>query len=113
MSKKHNHITHYYIKCVTLLCLFFVLGCSNTKYLPEGDLLYTGGSVEVKDSILKKKERKELAKELEGLLRPKPNKSILGLRPKLWIYNIAGEPKKQKGFRYWLRNKVGEEPQSG
>ncbi|WP_347050690.1 BamA/TamA family outer membrane protein [Flavobacterium olei] len=110
MSKKHNHITHYYIKCVTLLCLFFVLGCSNTKYLPEGDLLYTGGSVEVKDSILKKKERKELAKELEGLLRPKPNKSILGLRPKLWIYNIAGEPKKQKGFRYWLRNKVGEEP---
>jgi len=110
MSKKHNHITHYYIKCVTLLSLFFVLGCSNTKYLPEGDLLYTGGSVEVKDSILKKKERKELAKELEGLLRPKPNKSILGLRPKLWIYNIAGEPKKQKGFRYWLRNKVGEEP---
>lgn len=110
MSKKHNHITHYYIKCVTLLSLFFVLGCSNTKYLPEGDLLYTGGSVEVKDSILKKKERKELETELEGLLRPKPNKSILGLRPKLWIYNIAGEPKKQKGFRYWLRNKVGEEP---
>jgi len=110
MSKKHNHITHYYIKCVTLFSLFFVLGCSNTKYLPEGDLLYTGGSVEVKDSILKKKERKELETELEGLLRPKPNKSILGLRPKLWIYNIAGEPKKQKGFRYWLRNKVGEEP---
>src|SRR5690606_37145567 len=32
------------------------------------------------------------------------------LRPKLWFYNIAGEPKKDKGFRYWLRNKFGEEP---
>ena len=72
--------------------------------------MYTGGSVTVKDSILKKKERKELENELEGLLRPKPNNGFLGLRPKLWIYNIAGEPKKEKGIRYWLRNKVGEPP---
>ncbi len=76
----------------------------------EGDLLYTGGSVTVKDSILKKKERKELENELNDLLRPKPNKQFLGLRPKLWFYNIAGEPKKQKGIRYWLRTKVGEPP---
>lgn len=78
--------------------------------MPEGDLLYTGGSVTVKDSILKKKERKELENELNDLLRPKPNKQFLGLRPKLWFYNIAGEPKKQKGIRYWLRTKVGEPP---
>nr|WP_233173308.1 BamA/TamA family outer membrane protein [Flavobacterium sp. ASV13] len=97
-----------YVKYFIALSLFFVFGCSNTKYLPEGDLLYTGGSVTVKDSVIKKKERKALEKELEDLLRPKPNKQILGLRPKLWIYNIAGEPKKKKGIRYWLRNKVGE-----
>lgn len=99
-----------YIKYFITLSLFFVFGCSNTKYLPEGDLLYTGGSVEVKDSIIKKKDRKALEKELEGLLRPKPNAQFLGLRPKLWFYNIAGKPKKNKGFRYWLRTKVGEEP---
>ncbi|KQB40339.1 Outer membrane protein/protective antigen OMA87 [Flavobacterium aquidurense] len=99
-----------YVKYFIALSLFFVFGCSNTKYLAEGDLLYTGGTVTVKDSIIKKKDRKELEKELEGLLRPKPNKQILGLRPKLWIYNLAGEPKKKKGIRYWLRNKVGEEP---
>ncbi|CAI2766967.1 Outer membrane protein assembly factor BamA [Flavobacterium collinsii] len=99
-----------YIRCFTALSLFFVFGCSNTKYLPEGDLLYTGGSVTVKDSILKKKERKELENELNDLLRPKPNKQFLGLRPKLWFYNMAGEPKKQKGIRYWLRTKVGEPP---
>ncbi|WP_163410573.1 translocation and assembly module lipoprotein TamL [Flavobacterium ajazii] len=99
-----------YIKYCIVLSIFFVFGCSNTKYLPEGELLYTGGSVKVKDSIIKKSDRKALEKELEGLLRPKPNKQFLGLRPKLWIYNIAGEPKKEKGFRYWLRTKVGEEP---
>ncbi|KAF2331962.1 translocation and assembly module lipoprotein TamL [Flavobacterium daemonense] len=99
-----------YIKYFILLSLFFVFGCSNTKYLPEGDLLYTGASVKVKDSIIKKKDRKALENQLEGLLRPKPNKQFLGLRPKLWIYNIAGQPKKDKGFRYWLRTKVGEEP---
>ncbi|WP_394775585.1 BamA/TamA family outer membrane protein [Flavobacterium sp.] len=110
MSKKHSNIETRYIRYFVMLSLFFVFGCSNTKYLPEGDLLYTGGSVTVKDSIIKKKDRKELEKELEGLLRPKPNKQFLGLRPKLWIYNIAGEPKKQKGIRYWLRTKVGEEP---
>ncbi|WP_406845400.1 BamA/TamA family outer membrane protein [Flavobacterium soyae] len=110
MNKKHNHIENQYAKYFLLFCLFFVLGCSNTKYLPEGDLLYIGGSVKVKDSLIKKKERKALEKELEDLLRPKPNKQIFGLRPKLWIYNFAGEPKKQKGTRYWLRNKVGEPP---
>jgi outer membrane protein assembly factor BamA len=110
MSKKHNIMGNRYIKYFIALSLFFVFGCSNTKYLPEGDLLYVGSSVTVKDSVIKKKERKALEKELEGLLRPKPNKQILGLRPKLWIYNIAGEPKKEKGIRYWLRNKVGEEP---
>ncbi|XDZ53995.1 hypothetical protein FlaCF_1043 [Flavobacterium tructae] len=99
-----------YVRYFVVLSLFFVFGCSNTKYLPEGDLLYTGGSVTVKDSILKKKERKALENELNDLLRPKPNKQFLGLRPKLWFYNIAGEPKKQKGIRYWLRTKVGEPP---
>jgi outer membrane protein insertion porin family len=110
MSKKHSNIKTEYIRYFIALSLFFVFGCSNTKYLPEGELLYTGGSVTIKDSVIKKKERKELEKELEGLLRPKPNKGFLGLRPKLWFYNIAGEPKKQKGFRYWLRTKVGEPP---
>ncbi|WP_017498642.1 BamA/TamA family outer membrane protein [Flavobacterium sp. WG21] len=110
MSKKHSNIRMKYVRYFVVLSLFFVFGCSNTKYLPEGDLLYTGGSVTVKDSILKKKERKALENELNDLLRPKPNKQFLGLRPKLWFYNIAGEPKKQKGIRYWLRTKVGEPP---
>lgn len=99
-----------HIKYLIVLSLFFAFGCSNTKYLPEGDFLYTGSSVKVKDSVLKKKERKALENEAEELLVPKPNKQILGLRPKLLIYNWAGQPKKAKGIRYWLRTKVGEAP---
>jgi outer membrane protein assembly factor BamA len=99
-----------YIKCFLALALFFAVGCSNTKYLPQGDLLFTGSSVTVKDSILKKNERKALENDLEALLRPKPNKKFLGLRPKLLIYNLAGKPKKEKGIQHWLRTKVGEAP---
>ena len=71
-----------------IYCLFLLLmapGCSNTKYLPKGELLYTGGKVKVKDSIIKRKERKSLEAEYKGMLRPRPNKKILGLRYKLWF----------------------------
>ncbi len=104
-TMKRNKLTYYLI-----LALLFAYGCSNTKYLPEGDMLYVGGEVEVKDTVMSRKERKAMEKVMEGLLRPKPNSGFLGLRPKLYIYNLAGEPKKERGLRYWLRNKVGEPP---
>ena len=96
----------YYIPFV----LLFIYSCSNIKYLPKGEMLYVGGEVTVEDTLMSKKERKDMAKEMEDLLRPKPNRKILGWRFKLTMYNLAGEPKKDKGFRYWLRNKVGEPP---
>ena len=105
-TKTMNKSTIYYLFFATL----FVCGCSNLKYLPEGEALYVGGSVKVEDTTMSKKQRKALESELEPLLRPKPNASFFGLRPKLYFYNLAGEPTKDKGFRYWLRNKVGQPP---
>ncbi|MFN3968228.1 BamA/TamA family outer membrane protein [Flavobacterium sp.] len=95
-----------------IIFLLLLLGssCSNTKRLPEGELLYVGGKVKVIDTTVSRKERKALETELKALLRPKPNTKFLGLRVKLFFYNLAGEPKKQKGFRYWLRTKAGEPP---
>ena len=84
--------------------------CSNIKYLPKGENLYVGGSVKIESDSLKKGEKKALNAELNGLLRPKPNTSILGLRPKLYAYNISGTPKKKKGLRSWLKYKIGEPP---
>lgn len=87
-----------------------LMSCNTTKYVPEGDLLYTGGSVKVEDSLVSKKDRKALRNEMETMLRPKPNKKILGLRPKLFFYNLVNEPKKDKGFKYWIKYKLGEAP---
>ncbi|UWX60504.1 BamA/TamA family outer membrane protein [Chryseobacterium oranimense] len=86
------------------------LSCSNTRFLKEGQMLYTGGEVKIENDSLSKKEKNELKASLEENLVPKPNSSILGLRPKLYFYNIAKEPKKDKGFNYWLKYKVGEKP---
>ncbi|PQA95565.1 hypothetical protein B0A69_04055 [Chryseobacterium shigense] len=86
------------------------VSCSNTKFLKEGQMLYIGGEVKVENDSLSKKEKNELKAALEENLVPKPNSKLLGLRPKLYFYNIAKEPKKDKGFNYWLKYKVGEKP---
>ena len=93
-----------------LFLVLFAASCSNTKFLPEGELLYTGATVKVEGKEITKKEKKALKTALKSTLRPKPNSSILGLRPKLYIYNLAGTPKKEKGWRHWLKTKVGEPP---
>jgi len=99
------------IKLPYLLFLALVISsCSNTRFLPEGELLYTGAKVVVEGKETTKKERKELKNQLKNLVRPKPNATIVGLRPKLYIYNIAGTPKKEKGLKHWLKTKVGEPP---
>jgi outer membrane protein assembly factor BamA len=98
------------IGAFALACSIFA-NCSNTRYLKPGQNLYIGSEVKINpDSSSKIDRAKQVRKELESKTRPRPNKSFLGLRPKLLIYNLAGEPKKPKGIRNWLRNKVGEAP---
>lgn len=57
-----------------------------------------------------KKEQNKWTEEMEDYLRPKLNSKFLGFRLKLWIYNIAGTTHKNKGFKHWLKYKVGEPP---
>lgn len=93
---------------IITLIIFIVSGCSNTKYLEEGQQLYTGHKFKI-ESKEKLPNEKEVIDEVEKVIVPKPNSSILGLRPKLWFYNIAGTPK-GKGLRYFLKNTLGEPP---
>lgn len=100
-----------YIKTSFLVLVIFTwTGCSNTKYLKEGELLYTGAQIDIIGDSLSKKEKSDLKTAYQENLRPKPNSSILGLRPKLYFYNITDEPKKDKGFKYWMKYKLGEKP---
>ncbi|WP_126652326.1 translocation and assembly module lipoprotein TamL [Chryseobacterium aureum] len=87
-----------------------ITSCSNTRFLKEGQMLYTGAQVKIESDTISKKEKKDLKAALEENLTPKPNSTFLGMRPKLYFYNIAKEPKKDKGFNYWLKYKVGEKP---
>ncbi|MBT2563674.1 BamA/TamA family outer membrane protein [Pedobacter sp. ISL-68] len=92
-----------------LACLVWA-ACSSTKSLKPGQILYTGAEVKINpDSSGKIDNEKQVKTDLEAKTRPRPNKSILGIKYKLGIYNLAGEPKKPKGFRNWLRRQ-GEAP---
>lgn len=105
-----NKLKTYFIYFFASGLTAVTLSCSNTKFLKEGQMLYTGGEVKIDNDTIPKKEKKELQAALEENLIPKPNSTILGLRPKLYFYNIAKEPKKDKGFNYWLKYKIGEKP---
>ena len=93
------------------LFLSTLAACHESKYLTGTETLYTANKVEIKSSVpITRKEKNQLDEELEGYLRPNLNGKILGLRVKLWIYNIAGTPHKTKGFKHWLKYKIGEPP---
>jgi len=95
---------------IALSFLITFSACSNTKFLTDHQALYIGSKVEVDDSTMRNKAKKELAGTLNDLTRPKPNSNILGLRLKLFAYNIAGNPKKENSLRGWLKYKIGEPP---
>ena len=89
--------------------LALITSCNNTRYLPKNESLYVGAKINVKAPELKKGQRKAIKSELAALTRPKPNSSILGLRPKLWLWNIGGNPKKKFSIRRIIKN-MGEPP---
>ena len=96
----------HYILFIFFLCM--AEACSVTKQLPANDALYTGANVELKranDSV--RFNKKDLSEEMEALVRPAPNKSFLGIRFKLMIFNMIDTPKKNKDswlyrYRYHL-----------
>ncbi len=93
-----------------LLVALVISSCSNSRHLPAGESLFKGSKVHIDDNEASKKERKVLKTDLVGVVRPKTNSKTLGVRIKLSLYNLAGDTKKKKGIRQWLRNKVGEPP---
>lgn len=103
--------THNTLKISLLIISTLLLfACSNSRHLPAGDSLFKGSKVKIADRETGKQERKQLQNDLAGVVRPKPNSKTLGIRLKLSLYNLAGDTKKKKGLRRWLRDKVGEPP---
>ncbi|WP_460609512.1 translocation and assembly module lipoprotein TamL [Hymenobacter terrigena] len=90
------------------LALFLLLSsCSGLRYIPEGQKLYTGSKVIIK-SPEKLSNKSVLQTELESVIAPKPNRSILGQRPKLYFWHLGVG--KKKGLGKFLATKFGEAP---
>jgi outer membrane protein assembly factor BamA len=90
-----------------LLGLLFFASCSGLRYVPEGEKLYTGSKITL-ESPTKLRNQSALQTELEGLIRPQPNSSILGQRPKLYFWHLGLG--KSKGLKHFLADKLGEPP---
>ena len=87
--------------------LFFLISCSGLRYVPEKEYLYTGSKVKINHSQ-KPQNAAALQTELASLFRPKPNASLLGLRPKLYFWHLGVG--KTKGLGKLLADKLGEPP---
>ncbi|GAA4051659.1 BamA/TamA family outer membrane protein [Hymenobacter glaciei] len=87
--------------------LLLLASCSGLQYIPKGEKLYTGSKVTIK-APEKLPKQSALQTELESVIRPKPNASILGLRPKLYFWHLGVG--KKKGIGKTLADKFGEAP---
>lgn len=91
------------------IILLILQGCTATKFIPEGESLYEGADIKFEPQG-RIRRMGALEEHLQEMTTPKPNKKVLGMRPGVWFYYKAGEPKKPKGFRNFVRTKLGREP---
>lgn len=98
-----------YILCIAAIVALFA-SCSTTRTVPKGDALYTGADVKVSGEQLSNKKKKAIKEEMKVLVRPLPNKKILGIPFKLMMYNLPGDSVKEKSIGGWIRRKFGEPP---
>jgi outer membrane protein insertion porin family len=93
-----------------LFFLFAVSSCNVSKHLPPGEKLYRGATIKVQKEKGVKESAKNLQKKLKLVTRPAPNKYLLGQPYKVWWWYFIGEPKRPKGLKTFLRDKLGEPP---
>jgi outer membrane protein insertion porin family len=106
MYKKLN--SHIVVISFTLL-LALLSGCTGLKGVSEGKHLYSGHEILI-DSTQFLADPKVAKSEIEGLITLQPNRKVLWMRPFLSLYYLVSEPKKDSGFRHWLKYKMGEPP---
>ena len=101
---------------ITLVCAF-LMSCSTTRNLPEGETLYTGiDRLEVVNED-KTPEGEAALAEVEAALAYAPNNAILGsstlrwpLPVGLWVYNAFEKYQDKKGVGRWIFDHMGTSP---
>lgn len=90
--------------------LILLGACSATKFLKENESFYTGAEIKIDTQGKKIRRTDRVKSDLETFITPKPNGKFLGSRPGVWFYYIAGTPKKKKGLKSFIKNKLGQPP---
>ncbi len=95
--------------------ILLLAGCSTTKHLPEGEILYTGQKKMIVENRSTTPVGETAMEEVEAALATAPNNSLLGSSTiripfpmGLWIYN--GFVKYEKGFGRWIFNRFAAKP---
>lgn len=106
---------------------WLLVSCDSTRQLSDREQLYVGAEVKLEGEGLARAEKKQLSAFSEGLIRPRPNTSVLGIPYKLLVYQATESsgslqtkpdsvdqiPTKKDwlaGAKAWLRKKYGEAP---
>ncbi len=98
------------IKCTRYISFFIftcllLTACSGLKHLPPGEKLYSGAEVQLEyNENLKNKKIRFIEKVAETGIRPEPNKSYLGIRPRLWLYMVTSD-NSHTWLGRWLRKR--------
>ncbi|MDP1844756.1 MAG: BamA/TamA family outer membrane protein [Sediminibacterium sp.] len=90
--------------------ILLLSACNIGKKLPKGTYLYKGAIYAIQKDSGNSTNTRSVRKLIKRNTAPIANKTVLGFPYKVWVWYAVGEPKKQKGFKYWLRNKFGEAP---
>ncbi|MDR0227918.1 MAG: BamA/TamA family outer membrane protein [Flavobacteriaceae bacterium] len=106
IKNKSSIVNNTLVATLSLL----LVSCSITKYIPEDEALFTGSEVKLEGVTWSKAKKFEATEGLKALTRPVPNSSLFGTHPKLYFYNLGGDPEKESFIRTWLRTKLGEPP---
>ncbi|NJK95728.1 MAG: hypothetical protein HC905_13175 [Bacteroidales bacterium] len=92
---------------IVLSVILILNSCISSRLLEDDEYLFAGSKVEVHaDTVIQGK--KKLEKLLKEETYPLPNRRILGIPLKLWVYSVFGNPKKKEGN--FIGNTYGERP---
>jgi outer membrane translocation and assembly module TamA len=103
----------FYTIIFSLLLVLILGGCSNTRFLKDDQLLYTGQE-KIEISIEQDDQNASaLRKQLQSFAPQKPNNSMFDRRVLppigLWVYNYW-KVDEQKKFRHWIYNTLSKPP---
>jgi outer membrane protein assembly factor BamA len=89
--------------------LVLLMSCSAKRYLPEGDRYFAGHKFEYNTDD--EQVSKAIKNQLENDIKPEPVVKVFWSRPSVWLHGVVGETKKNKGFKHFLKYRLGDKPQ--